>query len=218
MLGVEPEAVVAAGQAKHLDAHRVDQPSGTENANNPIGRQQGFKESGHGLHSKAVGCGFSNYRWDSKLGPDNRSVKPPAEAAGWGGNAGCQKNLAKLCPQGVNSSRPIGRPSGRQGFFRPSEGQKPRLTKGPRHARVYMLAAGGPPPAGPTVFLFSLQPRRRREHPMRTYTNTSFTNRTVFGSSQDRVVVSSSGTCAHAAQHLTLWHAAKRDRDTDRRA
>lgn len=51
---------------------------------------------------------------------------------------------------------------------------------------------------------------------MRTSFNVSVTNRTVFGLSQDRVVVSLNATCAHAAQHLASRHASKRDRVLDR--
>jgi len=56
---------------------------------------------------------------------------------------------------------------------------------------------------------------------MRTYTNSSFTNCTVLGFGQVRVVVSSvSVTCARAAQHHAR-HAGKRagglDRDAKRR-
>jgi hypothetical protein len=49
---------------------------------------------------------------------------------------------------------------------------------------------------------------------MRTYLNTVVTNRTVFGFGQDRVV-SSLGTCAHAA-HLVSRHACHRARKSAR--
>ena len=44
---------------------------------------------------------------------------------------------------------------------------------------------------------------------MRTSINTTFTNRNVFGTSQDRVV-SLCKAYAYAAQHLASWHASER--------
>ncbi len=52
---------------------------------------------------------------------------------------------------------------------------------------------------------------------MRTNIDTTVTNCTVFGFGQDRAVATRvDGTCAHAAQHLTLWHASKRSRWSSR--
>ena len=47
MFGIEPEAVVAARQAKQLDAHRVDQPAGAKDVNQLVGSQQILEKSGH---------------------------------------------------------------------------------------------------------------------------------------------------------------------------
>ena len=74
-------------------------------------------------------------------------------------------------------------------------------------------------PAAETFFVgvFFLSNRaQRREPPMRTYFNVVVTNRNDFGFGQDRVVSSLNATCAHAAQHLALWHASKRARESAR--
>jgi hypothetical protein len=52
---------------------------------------------------------------------------------------------------------------------------------------------------------------------MRTNIDATVTNCTVFGFGQDRAVATRvDGTCAYAAQHLTLWHASKRSRWSSR--
>ncbi len=52
---------------------------------------------------------------------------------------------------------------------------------------------------------------------MRTDITSFVTNCTVFGFGQDRAVATQvEGTCAHAAQHLNLWHASKRTRWSSR--
>lgn len=52
---------------------------------------------------------------------------------------------------------------------------------------------------------------------MRTTINAIVTNCTVFGFGQDRAVATrNDATCAHAAQHLAIWHASKRVRDWSR--
>ena len=93
MLGIEPKSVVAAGQAKHLDADWVDQAAGTKDADDPIGRQQGFKESGHGSHSREGDAGIDNYRWRSTLEPGCGTVKPSADAGRLGRQCRLAKNL-----------------------------------------------------------------------------------------------------------------------------
>jgi len=51
---------------------------------------------------------------------------------------------------------------------------------------------------------------------MFTYSNTVVTNRNVFAYGQDRVVLSLDASNAHAAQHLSSWHASKRARSLGR--